>query len=49
MKSQRQIIFYEHHFIDFYLEQNERVQEKIEYVFTVLKNVQKFRKNSLII
>lgn len=40
MNSQRQIIFHEHHFIDFYWEQNEKVQEKIEYVFKILRTVQ---------
>jgi phage-related protein len=39
MNSQRQIIFYENHFIDFYLEQNLKVQEKIEYVFMILKTI----------
>lgn len=47
MKSQRQIIFHEHHFIEFYLKQNDRVQEKIEYVFTVIKNVQNVPKKFL--
>ena len=47
MKSQRQIIFHEHHFSDFYLKQNERVQEKIEYVFMVIKNVQNVPKKFL--
>ncbi|MGE0021599.1 MAG: type II toxin-antitoxin system RelE/ParE family toxin [Draconibacterium sp.] len=40
MKSQRQIIFFERYFLDFYLEQTEKVQEKIEYVFKVIKTVQ---------
>lgn len=40
MKSQRQIIFYEHYFTDFYLEQTEKTQEKIEFVFKVIRNVQ---------
>lgn len=39
MKSQRQIIFHENHFVDFYLEQTEKVQEKIEYVFKVIRTV----------
>jgi phage-related protein len=47
MKSQRQIIFHEHHFSDFYLKQNERVQEKIEYVFRVITNVQNVPKKFL--
>ena len=40
MNIQREIIFYEHYFIDFYLEQNEKVQEKIEYVFKIIRTVQ---------
>lgn len=40
MNTQRQIIFYEHYFIDFYLDQTEKVQEKIEYVFNILRTVQ---------
>jgi len=40
MNSERHIIFYEHYFIDFYLEQTEKVQEKIEYVFKIIRTVQ---------
>lgn len=40
MDTQRQIIFYEHHFVNFYLEQTKKVQEKIEYVFKILRTVQ---------
>ena len=40
MKTQRQIIFYEHYFIDFYVEQPEKVQEKIEFVFKIIRTVQ---------
>jgi phage-related protein len=47
MSSQRQIIFHGHHFTDFYLEQNEKVQEKIEYVFKILKTVQNVPKKFL--
>lgn len=36
---QRKIIFYEHYFTDFYLKQSEKVQEKIEYVFKILRTV----------
>jgi len=39
MNIQRQIIFYKHYFADFYLEQPENVQEKIEYVFKVIRTV----------
>ncbi len=47
MNSQRQIIFYEGHFVDFYLEQTDKVQEKIEYVFKILRNVQNVPKKFL--
>lgn len=40
MNSERQIIFYEHYFINFYLEQPLDIQEKIEYVFKVIRTVQ---------
>jgi len=40
MGIQRQIIFYKHYFTDFYLEQPENVQEKIEYVFKIIRTVQ---------
>lgn len=36
----REIEFFESHFIDFYLELDEKVQEKIEYVFRVIRNIQ---------
>ena len=39
MKEERGIIFYKHDFIDFYVNQNEKVQLKIDYVFMVLKTV----------
>jgi len=41
MNTQRHIIFYKHYFLDFYLEQSEKVQEKIEYVLKIIRNVQK--------
>lgn len=47
MKSQRQIIFHEHYFIDFYLEQTDKVQQKIEYVFKILRTVQNVPKKFL--
>jgi len=47
MDSQRQIIFFEHYFIDFYLEQTEKVQEKIEYVFKILRTVRTVPKKFL--
>lgn len=47
MKTQRQIIFYQHYFTDFYLGQTGKVQEKIEYVFKVIRNVQNVPKKFL--
>ena len=47
MKAQRQIIFYGNFFIDFYFEQTEKVQEKIEYVFKVIRTVQNVPKKFL--
>ena len=41
MNIERQIIFHDHHFQDFYLEQTEKVREKIGYVFRVIKTVDK--------
>jgi phage-related protein len=47
MNIQRQIIFYQHYFIDFYLEQTSKVQEKIEYVFKIIRTVQNVPKKFL--
>ena len=47
MFTQRQIIFHEHYFTDFYLEQTEKVQEKIEYVFKIVTTVQNVPKKFL--
>lgn len=47
MNSQRQIIFHEHYLIDFYLEQTDKVQQKIEYVFKILRTVQNVPKKFL--
>lgn len=41
MTKERQIIFHGHYFQDFYLEVNDRVKEKIGYVFLILKTVDK--------
>ena len=41
MNNERQIIFHEHHFQYFYLEQTDKVREKIGYVFRVIKTVDK--------
>jgi len=40
MNAKRQIIFYKHYFVDFYLELPENAQEKIEYVFKIIRSVQ---------
>jgi phage-related protein len=45
--NERQIIFYEHYFVEFYLDQDEKVQEKIDYVFKIIKSVQKIPKKFL--
>jgi len=47
MNSQRQIVFYKHYFIDFYAAQTEKVQEKIEYVFKILRTVRNVPKKFL--
>ena len=39
MKDVRKIIFHGHYFTDFYVEQSKGVQEKIEYVFTLIRQV----------
>ena len=35
----RKIIFFENHFIDFYKKQNKKVRGKIQYVFELIKQV----------
>lgn len=35
----RELIFYKNHFFDFFEEQNEKVKEKIDYVFDLIVNV----------
>ncbi len=47
MDNQRKIIFHEHHFVEFYLEQSEKVQEKIEYVFKIIRTVKNVPKKFL--
>ena len=47
MNKQRHIVFHEHYFIEFYLELNEKVQEKIEYVFIILRTVKNVPKKFL--
>jgi hypothetical protein len=41
----REIIFYENHFIEFYQAQDEKVKEKIKYVLELIKKLKKFLKN----
>lgn len=48
MNSEREIIFYENYFLDFYLNQSDKVQEKIDYVFKVLKTVHNVPKKFLL-
>ncbi len=47
MKTERQLIFYKHYFIEFYTNQSKRVQEKIDYVFKILRTVDKVPKKFL--
>ena len=47
MKTERQIIFYKHYFTEFYLLQTKRVQEKIEFVFKILRTVDRVPKKFL--
>jgi phage-related protein len=47
LNTERHIIFHKHYFVDFYLEQTEKVQEKIEYVFKILRTVQNVPKKFL--
>jgi phage-related protein len=44
MRTPRQIIFHEHYFVDFYTTQTLVVQEKIEYVFKIIRNVENIPK-----
>ena len=41
MIAERQIIFHGQHFQEFYIEQSEKVREKIGYVFRVVRTVDK--------
>ena len=41
MKVERQLIFHKHYFVEFYAAQTVKVQEKIEYVFKILRTVDK--------
>jgi phage-related protein len=44
---ERNIIFHQNHFMDFYLEQQPAVQEKIEFVFSVIRQVERIPKKFL--
>ena len=37
----RKIIFYEHHFVEFYQKQDEKVKLKIQYVLELIKQVER--------
>jgi phage-related protein len=41
MKVERKIIFHKHYFTDFYINQSTKVQEKIEYVFKIIRTVER--------
>jgi len=43
----RKIIFFENYFIEFYQKQNKKVKEKIQYVFELLKQVERVPKKFL--
>jgi phage-related protein len=47
MNTERQIIFHKHYFLDFYLEQSGKAQEKIEYVLKIIRTVQNVPKKFL--
>jgi phage-related protein len=44
---ERKIIFHGSNFVDFYLEQTTKVQEKIEFVFHIIKRVERVSKKFL--
>lgn len=47
MNQERQIIFHKHYFMDFYLSQPSKVQEKIEYILKLVRTVDKVPKKFL--
>ena len=47
MKIERKIIFHGEYFMDFYVELTTKVQEKIEFVFKVIRTVDKIPKKFL--
>jgi len=44
---ERKIIFHGEHFTEFYLEQKPNVQEKIEFVFRIIRQVERVSKKFL--
>ena len=47
MKAERKLIFHKHYFVAFYAAQTKGVQEKIEYVFKILRTVDQVPKKFL--
>ncbi len=47
MKAERLLVFHKHYFTEFYIAQSRKVQEKIEYVFKILRTVDKVPKKFL--
>ena len=44
---ERKIIFHDRHFVDFYLEQSTKVQEKIEFVLRIIRQVERVSRKFL--
>jgi phage-related protein len=44
---ERKIIFHDRHFVDFYLEQSIKVQEKIEFVLRIIRQVERVSRKFL--
>jgi phage-related protein len=47
MRADRKIIFFRHYFTEFYLAQSKKVQEKIEFVFVIIRKVDRVPKKFL--
>ncbi len=43
----RKIIFYENYFVEFYQDQDQKVKEKIQYVFELIKQIERVPENFL--
>lgn len=41
MKQERQILYYGNHFTSFYVAQTSKVQEKIDYIFVLIRTVER--------